>query len=267
MSFEPASNRHAIVKVLFVLQVTPGFDNEELDAIKNAHNSWKELLPAMDKIQIIGFEIGTDGQQPSTPPFFPASFTRYKPDGNLDLRLIVDNNNIIIECGSYSSWGLVWKNTQNLISKIADLSRDDNRKINSFSLQYTDEFVWLGEENYEVGNLLNLECKYIPPAIGDYGCAWHLHQGWFNKREHPIPGKTLERMNVSSSERNDSWIVQFENLNRYDVLDSEILLRTALSEENLQIEKIFDFLHDANKKLLGKFLNDQISKRIELNIE
>ena len=187
----------------------------------------------MEEIETIGFQIGPDNQQQSTPPSVPASFTRYKPNGNLELRLVVDHNNMMIECGLHSSWGLVWKN----------------------------------EGNYDVRNLLNLECEHIPPAIVNYGCAWHLHQAWFKNRETPIPGRTLERMHVSASERINSWMVKFENLNRYDVLDSNILLRMALSGNNSQTENIFEFLHDMNKKILRKFLTDQISQRIELNVQ
>ncbi len=85
MSFEPASNRHAIGKVIFALRVEPGFAHEEIDAIKSANSSWKNLLPALDRIELFGFQIRPENQQQSSPPPVPDSFTRYKPDGNLEL--------------------------------------------------------------------------------------------------------------------------------------------------------------------------------------
>ena len=266
MSFNPINEWHAIAEVIFILQVEPKFAHEEISTIKEAHDNWKAMLPSVEKYQLFGLGFDDDKPVPPPPPP-PASFTRYKSDGSIELRLHIDGDNIIVACGLYSRWNLVWKNTRKLFEVVVNSLTSTSRKINSAGLQYTDEFTWSGEGQYDVRQILNENSKFVPSSVLDYGHGWHLQQGWFDNCESPVPGRMLKHMQISTLNRNSDRVVQFQNLNKYDVAKSNILLSTAFSGDSCQIDEVFDSLHSMNKSLLTEFLNDEISNRIQLNVE
>lgn len=263
LKFEPINEHHAISKVVFVLHISPSITIDEINEVKNAHEFWRDLLPAINEPKVISIAIDSEFEQPPpVPP--PVFFTRYRSDGNFELRLVVEHDNIIVECWQYSSWQLVWKRSRELLTKVADVLKDQTRQIRACSLQYTDEFIWTSKEQVDFRELLDSNSEFIPPKIFDYGISWHLHQGWFHEKKMPIPGKTLERMHVSSRPFDERCIVQFENLIRYDPQNPNILLSTAFDSESDDINKVFEELHKINKYLLKEFLHNQMSERIGL---
>lgn len=264
MSFRPINENHAIAKVTFALHVVPNFTLDELEDVKNGHDSWKNKLPAIDKYIPLGLVPEIEGIAPPTPTP-PVSFSSYKPDGNPEQKLLIELDQIFVECWRYSNWNSVWGNSRDLFGKVISKLNDDKRKVVACSLQYIDEFVCSSGEEFDAHKLLDSESEYIPKKFFNCGNIWHLHQGWFIEKKLPLPGRILERMHVTSRIGNDqSYNVQFENLNRYDILESKVNTSELSSSESGKIDEVFETLHEANKALLNEFLNSKISKRIGL---
>ena len=204
MSFNPINEWHAIAEVIFILQVEPKFAHEEISTIKKAHDNWKAMLPSVEKYHLFGLGFDDNELDPPLPPP-PASFTRYKSDGSIELRLHIDGDHIIVACGLYSRWNLVWKNTRKLFEAVVNSITNTRRKIISAGLQFTDEFTWSGKGQFDARQILNENSKFVPSSVldyVDYGHGWYLHQGWFDNCESPVPGRMLKQMNISTHNRN-----------------------------------------------------------------
>ena len=115
--------------------------------------------------------------------------------------------------------------------------------------------------------LLDRESSYVPVAVGDYGSAWHLHQGWFTTLENPIASRILQKVHFDALSKNEvgSPTVKMDTLLRSDF--GGRIPAQQLFEDNSALENVFVAMHDQNKKLLSDLLTTPICRNIGLEVD
>ena len=266
VGFEPKSDNHAIVEVVFGVAFARQFSTREVEAFANTHAEWKADLPRVNRSQTVEFVVGGVPLPPQVP--VPAStgvmFDRVKPDGNIAWRLAVENQNINVHCLEYDRWNEIWPKVSAYIEK-ASLSFAQNNHIVGVLLQYIDVFDWRGpSEGYDLGTLLNSDSALVPSDLMKRGDLWHLHQGWFTKDGLPSPGRLLERLHMDGVQ--DQTTTPLVKIDSYMQLQmSQRMPVDQFFGEGELGPTIFNSLHDRNKTLVKSVLAPEMADRIGLS--
>ena len=200
------------------------------------------------------------------PPMQPLAFTRFKADGGVEWRLLLNPDALVVNCGSYTRWEEVWTIARGLFADVAGVLHSQNQQIKSGVLGYWDVFRWTGDDHYDARGLLK-ESGSVPPRIFERGPIWHLHQGWFVDAPDPISGRILQRMHIDSAKEEDGqYQVRFNTHHRFDLQDTPNLKGTFAEPDSL-VDDLFNRLHNASKTLLAEFLTAEIAQRINLNAD
>ena len=263
MSFEPCNENHAITEVVFAVVGLSGFTYDDRSRVKAAHPEWKALLPGQEE-PVFNIAVAAPGaDQP--PPMPPLAFTRFRADGGVDWRLLLDTNALVVNCGSYTRWEEVWTIVRGLFADVAGVLHSQEEKIKSVVLEYLDVFRWIGDDRYDVRSLLQ-EGGSVPPHIFERGPSWHLHQGWFVDAKEPVPGRILQRMHIDSAADAGHGQVRFNTHHRFDLQDTPDLQGTFAEPDSL-VDGLFSRLHGISKTLLADFLTPEMAQRINLNAD
>lgn len=265
VAFDPISGEHAISEVVFGLTFSRPFAPHELDRVAKSHNEWQDELPRLSRTGG-GFEI-VFGQVGAPLSGFPTvvggvSFERIKPDGTLDWRVLVDQNNVFINCLSYTRWADVWPRAREYIKRIIQIAGASENLVSGSILQYVDIFRWTAERtSYNLSEILSAG-DHVPRSLFDKGHLWHLHQGWFELDEN---GRILERIHIDGVEdQNSTPIVKLDTYMHHQLAT---FYTQSEAVNNGWLESTFDSMHNKNKWLLGSFITPQLAKRIKLNVE
>ena len=261
MAFEPCNENHAITEVVFGVVGLGGFTYDDRSSVKASHSKWKELLPGLQEEGVLNIAVA--GLPP--PHMQPLAFTRFKADGEVEWRLLLTPNALVVNCGSYTRWDAVWAIARSLFADVAGVLHSQDQKIQSVVLEYWDAFRWMGDDRYDARDLLK-DGGSVPPSIFERGPIWHLHQGWFVDDPYPISGRTLQRMHINSAEEDGQYQVRFNTHHRFDLQDTPNLKGTFAEPDSL-IDGLFSDLHNTSKTLLAEFLTEDMAQRINLNAD
>jgi len=266
--FIPKSDAHAIVEVVFGLQLARPLHQKEIEALVKAHGRWRSELPKVGRQATVSVMLG-DGPPPPElllqPPAAGVTFDRIQPDGTLGWRLRAGENNFFVNCLDYDSWDSVWAKALRLLTDACDVSLGSDNAICGIVLQYIDEFIWQGDaSDYDPLLLLRSDSPYIPRAFKNRGQNWHLNQGWFRTDNLPVSGRILERMNVEGLTLAGIPTVRMDNYLR---LEPETAVSgSAFFEQGAKLCcDWFSHLHDQNKSMLRNYITTAMAQRISLN--
>lgn len=266
MAFVAKSGKHAIVEVVFGLQLSRPWLPAEIEKLAQNHDQWKESLPRLARHEIQQFMVGEGIQQAITLPGGPGiSFERIKPNGDLAWRLRCEGNSIFVNCLEYTRWKDAWASASEYMRAVLDVVGAEKISVAGTLLQYIDVFEWMADpKDYDISQLLDLESDYVPRAASNYGHAWHLHQGWFEPVGEPVPGKILHKAHFDALPKDEAGhpTVKMDTLLRSD-FNGRISAQTFF-EKDSALEKMFIDMHDRNKGLLSSFLTKDICKQINL---
>lgn len=264
MAFQPKSDEHAIVEVVFGLIFARPFSPSEMDALAQEHARWKEFLPRMNRSAFMQVYVGP-GAPPSSPaPASGVMFERFKPDGSLDWRIMAEGQHLYINCLSYTGWSDVWMRVREFMHSASSVAARDN-DIAAALLQYVDVFDWAGDKGeYDPAELLEFDSAFIPESIRNRGHLWHLHQGWYRNNDLPAEGRMLERVSIDGLEDPSSGvpIIKIDTYLQME-LASPLHAGTFLGEG--PVDGVFDALHCQNKTLISSILTKETLNRIGLN--
>lgn len=199
------------------------------------------------------------------PPMSPLSFARFRADGELEWRLLLDAQALVVNCCAYTRWNEVWTVAHDLFASATEVLASREQKVGSVVLQYSDVFRWVGDDPYDARNLLQ-EGNSVPPDIFQRGEIWHLGQGWFVDSKEPVPGRILQSMHIESTVEDDQPQVRFNTYLRFDLRDAPDI-RAAFAEPKPLAESLFSSLHSSSKNLLASFLTAEMAQRINLNAD
>lgn len=261
MVFNPASGNHAIAEVVFGLSFSRPFAPPEIERVAKSHSRWKDELPRLNRMGGMPFMLS----EPTWPQNLQLgggiSFERIKPDGSLDWRLLVDQNNIFVNCLSYTRWVEVWPRAKKYIEEVIEVASAGDALIVSATLQYIDMFIWSASPEEYDARLLMREGDYVPPAVFSRGHLWHLYQGWFEPAQ---TGRILERVHIDAVEQDGVLPVVKFDIYMQDQLGTFYTPSEAINGGWL--EATFDGMHQKNKRLLESFITPEMATRIDLNV-
>lgn len=268
MAFEPKSDNHAIVEVVFGLTFARRFTATEIDALAKSHSRWRDDLPRLNRSTIVQFMM-SDGPPPPDiqvpPPVGGITFDRIKPDGNLEWRLRADEQSLFVNCLLYSGWSDVWPRVRGYLSTASEIINLEENPIIAVLLQYIDVFEWAGKkESYQVDELFDLDSSLMVRSVTGKGHLWHLHQGWYRHENLPVDGRLLERVHIDGVEDGaGSPTVKIDTYMQLQMRHPQ-LVRNFFGK-NDPADHVFGGLHDQNKALLRSVLNKGMAERIGLH--
>lgn len=264
MPFEPAGISHAITEVVFGLAFERPFAPEEIVAVLNAQDKFKDRLPGVNRMSsfpifIQGHQIGDQNAG--------IAFDRYNSAGGLEQRLRIEGNAIHVNSLTYSRWDEVSRDALALISECMSIAIQSKNHVKGVLLQYVDLFQWNGDiEEYSLSELFNKKSSFYPGSIFGKGPFWHLHQGWFRTKSLPTKGKMLERLTTDGvlNEQGQPLV----KIDCYLGLDID----TGAASNDLSLKRgdeisvidLFDYLHEQNKIIVKSCLTDEMNNRIGL---
>lgn len=264
MGFRPGGDRHAIQEVVFVANLTRPFTPEELSRIEEIYEErWKADLPK--KHTPTPFNVVLNGMVAASPAQAQLIFDAYRRDGALDWRLNVNGEWIAVNCLSYTRWNEVWARAKSYLVDALEVCGESN-PITAISLQYIDMFVWEGGvDDYDLHTLLKSDSDLLSGNIFGKGPLWHQHSGWFEPTHAPIAGRCLVRTHLEGVQQEKGYAVKADTFLNV-TLDSPISLSTIDDDDQRErVEAGFSILHVQNKKMLERFLSDEMANRILLN--
>ena len=266
MTFAPIGERHAIAEVVFALQVSPAVTLEDRENLKNAHKMWEAFLPKLVESTVLAVSMSKSLAQPPQQPVPPLDFVRYKSDGNVEWRLHILEDNIVVNCLTYTRWPHIWTQTKALFASVSQVL-PNTTLIQSVYLQYINIFSWNGTtENYDSRALLDETSSCVPASILDRGPHWHLHQGWFSQLTESPGRRILARMHIDAiDDPAGRHIVKFENLHRFDFDAKTDTLRLQDALSGHALDTSFHTLHDQAKNTLGEYLTADVQRSINLH--
>ena len=265
MAFEPCNENHAISEAVFgVVGVNP-FTADDRSSVRAAHANWEALLPRLQEEGVVNIAFAGPGADMPPPPIPPLSFVRFRADGEVEWRLQLNADAIVVNCCAYTRWKEVWTVARDLFTSVTGVLPSREQKIGAIVLQYSDVFRWSGDDSYDARGLLR-QGDSVPASIFQRGEIWHLDQGWFVDNREPVPGRILQRMSIGSTVENEQPQVRLNTHLRFDLRDPPDF-RAAFVEPTPLADSLFDSLHGSSKTLLADFLTAETAQRINLNAD
>jgi uncharacterized protein (TIGR04255 family) len=263
--FEPTDQRHAhaIREAVFALFLARPPGAEDLQRFIEFGKTLKEL-PAMQLLQFAQFPVlpgGAPGPGVAS-GLAGVAFQSFKPDGTLSWRLLVQQNQVTVNCLDYESWEAVWPRAKDYLHRTVDLFADEGNLVSNGHLQYINAFHWRdGNETIpDFAELLNTESDRIPRSFWQRSSReWHLQQGWFEDVSLPLPGRVLHRENLASQdELNTGLTVMVDIMDRHDFKDP-----VAVGDfVNVQIDSVFGHMRRRLRSSLRSYVNDKVCAEI-----
>lgn len=273
MPYRPIYDRHAIHEVVFALIVKREFEPQEVKAVIEAHDLWREELPKVapttgHKVVVSNAPLPPDMKPYEEVGIVGVRFDALKRDGSLDWRLKLENNWIAVNCLSYTRWNDIWTTAKLLLDQVSEIVINPKLPVIGAALQYVDEFVWEGDiKDYTTTDLLRENSNLVPASIRNKGPLWHLYQGWFQSEELPLPGRRLQKVHIDAIEKEGRYVARIDTLLRHD-FSNELPSYTAVFPANgkaATIDPVFSEMHDESKRLLASFITNEMVERIDLN--
>lgn len=265
MAFEPCNENHAITEAVFAVVGLQGFTPDDRDSIKAAHAKWQGLLPSLQEEGMLNIAVAAPGAALPPPPIAPLAFARFRADGEVEWRLLLTPDALVVNCRSYTRWKDVWTVIRDLFADVASTMHSREQKIKSVVLEYVDLFHSVGDDGYDARDLLQ-ESDSVPPGIFVRGPIWHLHQGWFVDTQNPVSGRILRRMHIDSTVEDGRPQARFDTSHRFDMQDAPDL-KSMFAEPNTLVDGLFSCLHKSSKALLADFLTAEMAERIDLHAD
>ena len=266
LAFEPCNENHAITEAVFAVVGLQGFTPDDRSSVKAAHSKkWQALLPSLQEEGVLNIAVAAPDAALPPPPIAPLAFARFRADGELEWRLLLTQDALVVNCCSYTSWKEVWTVVRGLFADVAGALHSREQKMRAVSLEYVDLFRSVDNDHYDAQDLLQ-KSDSVPPGIFARGPVWHLHQGWFEDAKSPASGQILRRMHISSTVESNRPQVRFDTSHRFDLQDAPDL-QSLFAEPGTLVDSLFGCLHQSSKALLADFLTEEMAQRIDLHVD
>lgn len=270
MDFVPINDDHAIQSVAFTLFLDNPLTPAEIAAAQDAHERWREDLPAVTPFPGFDFPFPLGGP-PVAPMFGPGvGFSYLRPDGTPAWQLRFHGPTITVECTRYTRWERVWQAAQRYLVAAAEVlgHAGAEHHVGALSLQVLDRFR-AEREPYDLRSLLRADTAYLAPAIFERGTLWHSHLGWFDENDYL--GLVLNHFNVDSQREaaggpgntETPLVVGLSHLQQLRYKTPQRLADFP-GLAGRMLDKAMLRRHTANKQLVGSVLTEPVRQRIGL---
>lgn len=272
-NFRPFGNKHAINTVAFVVEFNVPLEPKVFQEISLLHANFKEDLPrkAEEQAVVVNLDPTSPGSpvRSASPEIGGIVFDRLAPDGRQEWALKVQPGLAQVLCSNYERWSSVWAKAENFFKVVLPVIHKHNRVISAVGLQYIDEFIWEGSKSeLEPSALFQKDSIYLVPNSYEMNDLWHCHHGFFVDSSDPAPHKRLNNINIDISDSAENKRVVRISTTHRSILKQAIQTYVSVVDAEKTgntIDAHMSAMHDENKSMLGKLLNNEMCKRIKLN--
>jgi|GEM_PF-1786683 len=253
---------HSIERVVFTLELgTP----VEADEVKLLDDWWKsdlqEKLPRRNEGQNIKLEIGPNGTISTDKASTGVRYEAFRPDGILRLGLRAEDNLVQVVVTEYLGWDKIWPPVYEMLMAVAQKALN-KKDVVAIHLLYIDEFFYeQNDEHFKPSLVLRNDGGLLPDYIFDQSMNWHNHTGYFSQACRKIPFHVLNRVNVDQLDQKNAKLIRIK-LEHRAIFEAVPVSKIIESPELLS--DTIEFLHNEDKDLLGKIINDEMQRKIQL---
>lgn len=264
MPFVPVGGDHAVIEVVFTLVVNREWHQHEIQQVRNHHQAFKSHLPKATDGQDMQFTFAPNGQPVGSTTFPTVAFERFREDGTLSWRLMLQGNQAFVNCLIYTGWEEVWKISKERLSDVQTALIGTDARITNVQLQYINEFDWKGSiDSYSLQGLLNMEGDHLPKSLARRGSLWHCNTGWFEKGAGPLKGQMLSRCDMAGMHRDQQErFVRIDTVRRMDFKSHQSF--NDVGDANGWLDMTFRELHLSCKDHLASTLAQPAKNNIGL---
>jgi hypothetical protein len=267
----PAGRTHAIVHVLFAIELSSPLDSSHLRQLDAQHTKVKDDLPRRARGQGIIVHMGTQAgeiEQAASPDIASLTFDRLAPDGTVIRALRAHGNVLQVFQTEYARWGPTWEYAHSLFALALPIVIGD-RSVTALMLQYLDRFTYIGDYNaFRADMIFDTNSSLLARHVFGRSLNWHSHTGYLDEIAGPPGYRRLDQINVDVLDDQTSGgpIVNI-------LLNHIARLHTPCTGDALfdldttgvpLISALMAELHNADKAALSDLLNDDMSLRIGL---
>lgn len=266
-SAKPINGKNAIEATGFILGFDRKFQPDELERLLVLETALKAELPVFSKIGGMGVTV-QDGNVTVEGNNF-TGVALHKTGGHLGTvawALRVTDNTIHATCGDYDDWNIEWPKARSLISAVLNLLNSTTLNISVVGCQVIDKFVYLDDtKDYRVEDIFSIDSELLTKKVRDSGELWHIHQGWFDESLTAPGSKLLSQLNLSSGRLNNKLTTTIDHT--MQLIYTQLVTIDEMftpKDGSIKIDMVFKELHDINKLILKKLLNEK--KLLEIGL-
>jgi len=265
----PAKPDHSINEVAFVLNFSQPLSENNLSSLKQLEDQLKDALPKMDLHEGAGIQIMPDGQMvPQASKLLSIAFRHFNNKGDFDWALRAEGNLIAVNCLDYKDgWKQIWPKVHEFLKTAAHKLISTENPIESLALQYIDRFIYEGQiEWYKTSTIFDVDSVYLNKKVSTAGPFWHIHQGWFDNKKD-LSSRILNRLNITATLADKEHHTTIDHCGTIQFKKKIVNYKTLFDDSingNIAIDYYFNLLHDENKQVLRKLLNEDRIADIKL---
>lgn len=269
---------HAIYGATFVIVLSPMPPPATMRELLSLHGKVKDNYPRKQETRGIGVRVGIDEQQNAVTEFGVGeqtmrgfTFDSLKPDGQLARAIRLDpmppdSVALSVLRSDYQRWNQTWGEVRSIFELMLP-TLSSEAQIVGLQLQFHDRFLWSGQpDDFRPEMLLRQDSDFLAPNIFKAIGPWHSHHGYFEQRREPMPHNLLNVAEVQAT-AGDASHPDLEFGFLFDVKLTHRITIAANDQElgNLKrIDAFMEEMHDQDKWVLARILNDEMCDLIEL---
>lgn len=269
----PYAGAHAVQNAVFVVEWAEPLKEDAITTASKLAAKFKNLglshvqHQQMVQVKIEQRQLG-DNSTPShgsqiSNGLGAVVFARPASVGEVTRSVTISRQNCMIVIPDYTRWDAAFDDVQAYL-KIALGEIAPLRPLNAIGLQYNDVFSWKDEPSDLNLKEVFAENAFIPTNVFEQKGLWHLHHGYMESHDAPVPHARLENINVDMLETSGERTIQIIGSHRATL--REPLWQSHLKNRQVMLD-MFSSLHIANKHMLRRLLTKQICEKISLTAD
>jgi uncharacterized protein (TIGR04255 family) len=266
----PIAGLHAIKSVSFGLEWQEPLQEDLLILLRALHAKVRDRLPRVTQREEIGFKLVISPappiqDAPVKPRLAGLTFDALQPYGDPAWSLAFERNFLAVNCHVYSRWNEIWPIAMELLLPFVPvLARECGIAV--IGLQYVDQFRATGPNgSFKAEDLWREGSPLLPAHVFQLEDLWHSHHGYFENLTEPTAHRRLNNIDVDVVKADQERLIQITTAHRafldQRATDESVLIKDG---EGGQLHHHMSELHQTNKRILRKILNDAVCDQINL---
>lgn len=271
---------NAVYQATFVIVLSPMPPPAVVREILSLHGNdkVKERYPRKQETQGVGVRLGIDEQQNAVtelgvgePTMKGFIFDSLEPDGQLTRAIRLDpmppdSVTLSVIRSDYERWDQTWEEVHSIFNLMLPTLLSKTRIV-GLQLQFRDRFLWHGQpDEFRPEMLLRRDSDFLVPNVFKINGPWHSYHGYFEQHGTPFPHDLLNVSEVQATTKDTS-----QPDSDYGFLFDMRLTHRITPSGNDQtlsnlgmIEALMEEMHDRNKWVLSRIINDEMCNLIKL---
>ena len=280
---------HAIVSATFAVDFQPRpLPQQTVRELLALHPKFVERFPR--KSETTGFLLGIPAGTAEDVQFQPEigrpvldgfAFDYLQPSGEVLRAIKLNEGRLSIARSDYIGWDKTWGEVRKDLALMLSVALPTTNVI-AFHLQYHDRFVWDGDRSeFTADRVFRRENDLLVPNSFKVRDLWHSHHGYFEYPDQPEKHQLLHtiqvqvvppgRVGLSSGDGlgidlrlNHRVYHGVERAGQQPRLIKRVEEVFGPSDAGGLIDAYINEMHDKNKALLARLINDEMCDRIGL---